>query len=91
MTHPASPDSLPACAPLTRRQREVLEFIVDHIDRRGWPPTCLEIAEGLSIGSQNAVRDHCARLDRKGAIARSPGVARGIRVLVDPAKVPAPP
>lgn len=64
---------------LTRRQAEILHFIVASIRDRGLPPTLAEIGDAFGIVSLNGVNDHLAALERKGYIERS-SKARGIRV-----------
>ena len=41
---------------LTRRQKEVLDFIVLSVDRKGFPPTLREIAAHFGLASVNAAR-----------------------------------
>lgn len=64
---------------LTSRQREVLEYIIDSIRDRGYPPTIAEIGADFGITSTNGVNDHLRALERKGYIERS-SKARGIHV-----------
>ena len=64
---------------LTSRQREVLDFILESIRDRGYPPTILEICEAFGISSTNGANDHLLALERKGYIERLPK-ARGIHV-----------
>lgn len=64
---------------LTRRQRAVLEFIIQCIRDNGCPPTIAEICEAFGIQSTNGVNDHLVALEKKGFIERS-SKARGIRV-----------
>ena len=66
--------------PLTARQAEILEAIRRHIAEHGRPPSRPELARALGLASTNAVFKHLATLERKGAIALDPGLARGIRV-----------
>lgn len=66
--------------PLTRRQREVLRLIRQHIDRLGYPPSLRELAGELGI-NPTGVAGHLASLERKGAIRRSAGVARAIMLI----------
>ncbi|MCL6269802.1 transcriptional repressor LexA [Sansalvadorimonas sp. 2012CJ34-2] len=65
---------------LTPRQSEILDFIKDHIDDTGFPPTRAEIARQLGFRSPNAAEDHLKALARKGAIEIIPGTSRGIRI-----------
>lgn len=64
---------------LTRRQAAILQFIVESIRDRGWPPTIAEIGQQFKIASTNGVNDHLVALEKKGYIERS-SKARGIRV-----------
>ena len=70
--------------PLTARQREVLELVQRWIDRRGLPPTRMEIARELGFRSANAAEAHLRALARKGAVELTPGASRGIKVLARP-------
>lgn len=66
---------------LTARQREVLDLIVSLTRMHGYPPTIRELAKPLKVRSTNAVSDHLAALERKGAIVWARAKARGIRVV----------
>ncbi len=68
-------------ASLTRRQREILEFIALRNGERGYPPSRAEIAAHFGIRSLTGVKDHLKALDRKGYIELRDGVSRGIRLL----------
>ena len=65
---------------LTPRQSEILRFIREFLDVNEYPPTIREIAATEGI-TPNAVSDHLHALERKGAINREPGKARGLRIL----------
>lgn len=65
---------------LTTRQREVLEFIVNYIADRGFPPSIREIGGALKISSLRGVTVHLDALERKGWINRE-STSRGIQVL----------
>jgi len=64
--------------PLTARQREVFDFIREHIDKNNRPPTLREIGSKFQITSTNGVRSILAALAKKSYITRSPKVSRGI-------------
>jgi repressor LexA len=66
--------------PLTPRQAQILEAIRSHIDEHRRPPSQPELARALGLASTNGVFKHLAALEKKGAIALSPGIARGIRL-----------
>ena len=64
---------------LTRRQEEILNFIIENIREDGYPPTIAEIGGKFGIASTNGVNDHLLALEKKGYIERS-SKARGIHV-----------
>lgn len=63
---------------LTRRQREILEFIEQRMRLDGLPPTRAEIVEHFGFASPNAAQCHLRALAERGAIELRPGRARGI-------------
>ena len=65
---------------LTKRQEEILAFIVEHQSAEGAPPTLAEICGRFSFASDNAARQHLRLLERKGVLRRIPGGARGVRL-----------
>lgn len=65
---------------LTPRQQQILEFIKEHIELSGYPPTRAEIAQYLGFKSVNAAEEHIKALARKGAIEIVEGASRGIRL-----------
>lgn len=73
---------------LTDRQVEVLEYIIEHIQRTGFPPTIREIGEELSIKSTNGVNDHLKALERKGYLLREDAKSRAIRPVFSPNGLP---
>jgi len=64
---------------LTPRQKHILDFLIESIRERGFPPTIAEIGAAFKIASTNAVNDHLLALEKKGYIERS-SKARGIRI-----------
>lgn len=64
--------------PLTKRQQEVFNFIVDCLTENGAPPTRVEIAEYFGFRSANAAEDHLKALNKKGHIELRSGTSRGI-------------
>ena len=69
------------CTQLTRRQREVLDFIESRGIDIGTPPTLQEIAEHFGFKSLNAAREHVRLIEQKGFLRRSAHQARGIRIV----------
>ncbi len=64
---------------LTRRQREILDFITASINERGYPPTLREIGEHFGIKSTNGVNDHLKALEKKGHLRREDLKSRAMR------------
>ncbi|MBX3426649.1 MAG: transcriptional repressor LexA [Pirellulales bacterium] len=65
---------------LTKRQREVYEFIREKIRGRGYGPTVREIGEHFEINSPNGVMCHLKALEKKGIITREPNMSRAIQL-----------
>jgi repressor LexA len=66
---------------LTRRQRQVLDFIQQSHQTEGVAPTLREIAGHFGFASPRAASDHVEALRRKGVLASEPGLARSLRVV----------
>jgi repressor LexA len=72
----------------TPRQLEIAEFLGAELQRRGVMPTQREIAARFQFASVNSVRSHIRLMERKGMLARQPGKARSLRLIVAPAGIP---
>jgi repressor LexA len=72
-------------SPLTERQREVYNFIVEHVRRQGYSPTVRDIGHALGIRSPNGVICHLDALAEKGRIRRAGGLPRAIQIIRDDA------
>lgn len=68
---------------LTKRQREVYEFIREKIRARGYGPTVREIGARFEISSPNGVMCHLKALEKKGLITREPNMSRAIMLSTD--------
>ncbi len=66
---------------LYRRQKQILSFIKQYIDKYGYSPTLGEIAEAIGVSSLATVHEHLQSLQNKGVIKRFEGAVRGIEVL----------
>lgn len=66
---------------LYRRQKQILEFIKQYIDKYSYSPTLGEIAEAIGVSSLATVHEHLQALSNKGVIKRFEGAVRGIEVL----------
>jgi repressor LexA len=61
---------------LTWRQRKILRAIRESVQRRGYPPSMLEIGEAVGLTSTSSVSYQLAILQRKGYLHRDVGRAR---------------
>lgn len=68
---------------LYKRQKQILDFIKQYIDKYGYSPTLGEIAEALGVSSLATVHEHLQALVKKGVIKRFEGAVRGIEVIDD--------
>ena len=68
-------------ATLYARERQLLDFITQFIQRYGYAPTLKEIGEALGMGSPATVHEHIDRLRIKGFIRKLDGTARGLEVV----------
>ena len=67
--------------PLTRRQREILDFVTLHIHEKGYAPSFEEIAGRFTFRSLATVHEHLTNLERKGYIHRAHNESRAIEVV----------
>jgi len=66
---------------LTGRQQEIWEFLVDYVDRVGYPPTVREIGEAVGLASPSTVHAHLANLERAGLLRRDPTKPRALELV----------
>ena len=69
---------------LTKRQQDILDFIEDFLQKRGYPPTLREIGNEFGISSTNGVRVNLAALEKKQYIIRRPWLSRSIELVHAP-------
>ncbi len=65
---------------LTKRQKEILDFITEFIDREGYSPSMEEIATHFQFASLNAVFKHLEALETRGHLHRDSNRARSIKL-----------
>jgi repressor LexA len=66
---------------LTRRQREILDYLNEYTAEHGYAPSFDEIAEKFDYASLATVHEHLSNLERKGYIKRSYNESRAIEIL----------
>ena len=65
---------------LTGRQQEIWSFLVEYVDRHGYPPTVREIGEAVGLASPSTVHAHLANLERAGLLRRDPTKPRALEL-----------
>jgi repressor LexA len=71
---------------LTKRQKEIFDFIRRYAQKYGYPPTVREIGKAVGLTSSSTVHAHLANLEKIGLLRRDPTKPRAIELLVDKAK-----
>jgi repressor LexA len=71
---------------LTKRQREIFDFVRRYGEEHGYPPTVRDIGKAIGLTSSSTVHAHLANLEKLGVLRRDPTKPRAIEVLVDKAK-----
>ncbi len=66
---------------ITKRQRQVYDFIAEFVQKNGYSPSFEEIGEGLGLNSLATVHKHISNLEKKGLLKRDFNRSRSIDVL----------
>jgi repressor LexA len=69
---------------ITKRQRQILDFIEAQMQDHGYPPSVREIGEAVGLTSPSTVHSHLNTLSRLGYLRRDPTKPRAIEVRWDP-------
>jgi len=72
---------------LTRRQKEILDFLGRHIEKKGYAPTIEEIGEHFGLRSLATVHKHLSNLQQKGLIKREWNRSRALELVPSEIKV----
>ena len=65
---------------LTRRKKEVLEFLAEFIEKNRYSPSYEEIAEGLELNSLATIHKHISSLESKGYLRRAFNQSRSLEI-----------
>jgi len=76
------PDGPPDGSGLTPRQRKVLEFLREEIEKRGYPPSMREIGAAVGLTSSSSVAHQLRTLERLGFVKRDPNRPRALEVFL---------
>jgi repressor LexA len=66
---------------LTKRQKEIFDFIGKYAAKTGYPPTVREIGKAVGLHSSSTVHAHLANLEKIGLLRRDPSKPRAIELL----------
>jgi len=67
--------------PLTKRQKQVLDFVTQYIEVHGYAPSYREIAEAFKLGSVATVAEHVESLVSKGLLQKNENSARSLQLV----------
>ena len=76
------PDGPADASGLTPRQRKVLEFLREEIEKRGYPPSMREIGAAVGLTSSSSVAHQLRTLERLGFVKRDPNRPRALEVFL---------
>lgn len=65
---------------LTKRQKQVLDFVADFVEKNGYSPSYEELAEGLGLASLATVHKHVRALETKHYLTRGYNQSRSLEV-----------
>jgi repressor LexA len=68
---------------LTKRQKEIFDFIRKYAAKTGYPPTVREIGKAVGLHSSSTVHAHLANLEKLGLLKRDPSKPRAIELLFE--------
>lgn len=66
---------------LYKRQKQILDFIGQYIQKNGYSPTLQEIANAMGLSSLATVHEHLQTLAKKGVLRKYEGSVRGLEVI----------
>lgn len=66
---------------LYKRQRQIVDFIRQFIQRNGYSPTLQEIADAIGVSSLATVHEHLQALVKKKVIKKFEGAVRGLEII----------
>lgn len=64
-----------------KRQKQILDFLAQYIQKNGYSPTLQQIAEAIGVSSLATVHEHLSSMAKKGLIKKYEGAVRGIELV----------
>ena len=66
---------------LTKRQKEIFDFVKTYAGEHGYPPTVRDIGKAIGLTSSSTVHAHLANLEKAGLLRRDPSKPRALELL----------
>ena len=66
---------------LYKRQKQILDFISQYVQKNGYSPTLQQIADALGVSSLATVHEHLNAMAKKKVIKKFEGAVRGIEII----------
>ena len=70
---------------LTKRQKEIYQYLKEHIESMGYAPSIMEICSKFNLSSPATVHKHLSHIEEKGLIRRQQNLSRAIELVEEPA------
>src|SRR5919106_1582407 len=71
---------------LTKRQKEIFEYVKTYARDHGYPPTVRDIGKAIGLTSSSTVHAHLANLEKLGLVKRDPTKPRALELLGEAAR-----
>lgn len=75
---------------VSKRQREIYDFVVAYARKHGYPPTVREIGAEVGLASPSTVHVHLAKLEEAGYLRRDPSKPRALELVGHDGSAPLP-
>ncbi|MDH5763219.1 MAG: transcriptional repressor LexA [Nitrospinota bacterium] len=75
---------------LTKRQKEIYQYLKEHIQSMGYAPSIMEICAKFNLSSPATVHKHLSHIEEKGLIRREQNLSRAIELVEETSKTTLP-
>ena len=65
---------------LTERQKQILDYVREHVYSKGYPPAVREIGLAVGLSSSASVHSHLQKLEKLGFLQRDPSKPRALEL-----------
>jgi repressor LexA len=66
---------------LTKKQKEIYDYIDSYIEKNGYSPALTEIKDKFKISAVSTIHEHISKLMKKGLLKKAKGVARSLELV----------